>query len=134
LIFFLPWFIFKRIFGFGYSNLSPDAVFLNGFHPEIFSKLLEQLFIFHSFHIWPGIFLIILILNWRRVFGKPNIYLFLIIFGALAGFLFVYLFTSAYQFVVDSTASSRNLLIIMPLTVFLAGLLYKGGKEEENLL
>ncbi len=133
-VFFLPWFIFKRIFGFGYSNLSPDAVFLNGFHPEIFSKLLEQLFIFHSFHIWPGIFLIILILNWRRVFSKPNIYLFLIIFGALAGFLFVYLFTSAYQFVVDSTASSRNLLIIMPLTVFLAGLLYKGGKEEENLL
>ncbi len=128
-LFFLPWFLFKKIFNFGYSNASPGAISLSSFHPEIFSKLFEQLFIFHSFHLWLGIFMIILILNWRKVFSRPNIYLFLIIFGTLAGFLFIYLFTSAYQNVIDATASSRNLLVIMPLTVFLAGLLMKDSEK-----
>jgi len=142
LIFFLPWFIFKKFFGLGYGLNTATNFQLSGFHPEILPKILEQLFIFHSFHLWPGIFLIILGMRiaclrpYRRLADRTSTtrtgtsecalrVLFLIVFGALAGFLFIYLFSPAYEFAVNGMASSRNLLVIMPLTIFLAAYLFR---------
>ncbi len=120
----VPWLIFKSYFNLGFSNVSPDQpVSLIGFHPEVAQALFEQIFIFNSFHIWPGIFLAILIIYWKKVFTSPNIFLFLIFCLTLFFFFALYFFTDSYEFALQGTLVSRHLLALAPLSIFLAGLL-----------
>ena len=120
----IPWLIFKNYFDFGFSNTSPDQpVSLIGFHPEVAKALFEQIFIFNSFHIWPGLFLAILIIYWKKLFKFPNIFLFLSFCFTLFFFFAIYFFTDSYTFALQGTIVSRHLLALAPLSVFLAGLL-----------
>ena len=124
LLFFLPWMIFKMSLGFGYNNLAPTGgISFSGFHPEIFSSVLKQVFLFRSFHLWPGIFILILILRWRRIFVYPNYYLFLTFIGVLAAYLLLYIFTPSYEFVLKGTIVGRNFFTLLPISIFLAGLI-----------
>jgi hypothetical protein len=130
LLFSLPWLLFKFYFGLGFSNiLSGGGVKINQFHPEIFKPFLEQIFLYSSFHLWPGIFILLIIIYWKKIFQNNNLYLLLIILGAVAAYLCLYLFTANYQYVLDETIVDRNFLAIIPISVFLAGLLFK----EEDL-
>ncbi len=127
-IFFLPWFILKKFLGMGYATGGAEALEWSGFHPEIFPKLFEYLFLLHSFHLWPGIFILILFFNLQKVFVKHNFYLLLIILGVLAGYLTLYLFTASYQYVLNGMAVGRNFLTLMPISIFLSAILVKAQK------
>ncbi len=93
----LPWIIFKINFGLGYSNVTAAGISWSGFHPEIFISTIEQIFISSSFHLWPGIFLLILILAGRRAWSRPNYFLGLIIFGVILAYFILYLFVLAIK-------------------------------------
>jgi len=133
LLLILPWVIFKNFFGLGYSNVDSGAIIWAGFHPEVYSYVFEQIFLCPTFHLWPGIFILILIISWYKIlpstftknagFDCSNFYLLLIILGVIGGYFVLYLFTSSYQYAVNATSTSRNFLTIMPLSIFLAALL-----------
>ena len=158
LLFFLPWIIFKIYFGFGFSGLTlKGPIGFGEFHPEVLLPLLRQVFVLNSFHVWPVIFILILLFSWRQLFprlsyshGRPaqipsglcgiNIrralpaphrtcsgagvrLLFLTIIGVLAAYFILYFFTPYFQFVLDGTIVGRNLLTILPISVFLGGLI-----------
>lgn len=118
---FAPLFIFKLYFGLGWSNIS--GPFLLGFHPEVFISVIQQIFVSHSFHIWAGIFLLILLFYRRKVITQPYIYMLLIILGVICAYTILYVFTPLYEFAVDGTVIGRNFLTIIPISIFLAGLL-----------
>lgn len=124
LCFIMPWLIFKKYFGLGYSNISAGVVSFNGFHPEILPVLFRQLFVVSSFHLWFGFFILIMLFQWNKIFNCTNLYLFLVILGVFCGYLIIYLFTPSYQFVLDGTIVGRNFLTIIPISMFLAGVLY----------
>lgn len=98
---------------------------LGGFHLEILKPLFDQIFLISSFHLWPGIFILFLIVFWKKIFVFPNYYLFLVILGAIAVYFCLYLFTTHYEYVIDGTSVGRNFLTLMPISVFLAGILLK---------
>ena len=126
LFFFLPWMIFKIYFGFGFSGLtSGGPIGFGKFHPEVFNSILRQIFVLDSFHLWPGIFILILIIYWRKVFKTPYFYLFLTILGVFVGYCLLYFFTPYYQYVLDGTIVGRNLLAVLPISVFLGGTIIK---------
>jgi len=127
----LPWIIFKIIFHLGYSNVDTGKVFLNQFHPEIFDQVFRQIFLANSFHLWPGIFLLIFLIKWRQVKVNYNFYLFFIILITLAAYFVLYLFTSSYQFMIDGTAFCRNMMVLIPTSIFLAALLVKDQKTPD---
>lgn len=129
LILFLPWFAFKLYFGLGYSNV-PGPLF-TGFHLEVVPAFLQQIFLSNSFHIWPGIFLIILFFKAPLVFSRPYVYILLIIFGVVCAYLIIYIFTPSYEFALAGTIIGRNILTIIPLTIFLAGLLFQQKNQKQ---
>jgi len=119
LLFTLPWLVFKICHGLGYSNISAsEKISFGVFHPEVFSSFMKQIFVFHSFHLWPGIFLILLLIFWKNIFKKSNIYLFLIFLISFSFYLFLYFFTPSFQFVLQGTIVGRNLIVLLPLSIF----------------
>ena len=116
-----PWLIFKKIFTFHFIALAPSGFF----HPEIFLQVIKELLLMNSFHLWPIIFILILIIGWRQFLSEKNIYLFLIIIGFTCAYLCLYLFTESYQYVFDGTIVSRNFLALTPLSIILAGILVR---------
>ncbi len=126
LIFFLPWLIFKIWFGFGFDSVQPGSgITFIGWHPEIFMPLWQQIFLSNSFHIWPGVFVLILILFYKKVFTPPYFYLFLMILGGFLAYLTLYIFTASFEFVSQGTVVGRNLITLVPISIFLAALLFK---------
>ncbi|MDA2922809.1 glycosyltransferase family 39 protein [Patescibacteria group bacterium AH-259-L07] len=129
LILFLPWFVFKLYFGLSYSNV--DGPLFTGFHPEVVINFFQQVFISNSFHLWPGIFLIMLLFKARKAFSYPYTYILFMIFGVISAYLIIYVFTPSYEFALDGTVIGRNMLTIVPLSIFFAGLLLSGKKSGE---
>lgn len=120
-IFIGPWLVFKKIFAIVY--IGNPAV--SWFHPEVIPAVFQQIFLLRSFHFWPFIFVLILMFKWRKIGIYPNYYLFLVILGAIAVYFCLYLFTTHYEYVIDGTSVGRNFLTLMPISVFLAGILLK---------
>lgn len=131
LILFLPWFIFKNIFGLGYSNV--PGTFFTGFHPEVIIAFIQQVFLSNSFHIWPGIFLLILLIHFHKLIRAPYAHLFLIIIGVIGVYFIIYIFTPSYEFALDGTIIGRNMLTIIPVSIFLAGTLMQSKKSHKKL-
>jgi len=123
IFFVLPWFIFKGVHHLGFSNVDYQTLPFNQFHPEIFLSVLKQVFLFHSFHLWPGIFVLILLINLSKFKTNSFLCLFLVVFGGLIAFFILYLFTANAQHVLDGHIVSRNLMTIIPLSIFLSALL-----------
>lgn len=122
LIFVGPWLFYKKLFGLVSTGLPPT----NEWHPNIFPAAFEQIFLFNSFHLWPGIFVIILLLNWRQILIYPYRYFFLIILGTVVAYLLRYLLTSpSYQFAIDGTLVGRDFLVVVPMTIFYGALLFR---------
>jgi hypothetical protein len=49
----------------------------------------------------------------------------LFLFLVMGGFLILYLFTEEYQYALDNTAISRNILTLIPISVLVVGMSYK---------
>ncbi len=129
----LPWSIFKAVRGLGYSN-SSEGSFLDfsNLHFDALKYYSYHLFMFFDFLIWPVIFigLIVLFIVFRikkirdvRLFPVVTTFLF------IAAYIFIYIFTDAYNYLTDGTVDGRNLLAIWPLTVFVIGLILSNKKS-----
>ncbi|PIR12909.1 hypothetical protein COV49_03845 [Candidatus Falkowbacteria bacterium CG11_big_fil_rev_8_21_14_0_20_39_10] len=119
---FLPWIFFLVKYDLNISNV--ESTF--GFHPEIFKNLFFSLFISSNWNIWWYIVVIVFLLNIKRVYKeKELLFGWSFLFLSFGGFLVLYLFTTEYQFVLDHTALSRNILTLMPLSVLAVGMTFK---------
>lgn len=114
-----PILFFNFKYRLGISNVEPGM----GFHPEIFKNLFESLFISGNWNIWWFIVLMIFIINIKDIFtDKKLLFGWLYLFIVLGEFMAVYLFTNDYQYAVNQTAISRNIITLLPITVFLVGI------------
>lgn len=118
----LPWFIFHFIHELKISNVQNEL----GFHPEIMPKILNGLFTGMSWNIWWFIALLTILINFQKIIFNKNI-LFAWMFLALSflGFFILYLFTQEYQFALNYTALLRNILVLTPVSLFVAGLAFQ---------
>lgn len=123
LIISLPWLAFKAFFGLGFDNVYSDQkIIFTYFHPEVLPFLLRQVFVFGSFHLWPGLFLFFLFFFRKKIFSFPQFYLLLIIVLGLLAYLVLYFFTASFKFVIEGTIVGRNLMVFLPLSIYLVGL------------
>lgn len=125
LLFFGPWALFKMWWGLDYTNI-PGYTSFDKFHPEIFPHVFRALFQNNSFNIWPLYFILIVVLTgFAKTFKTSYIWLYLILFGAALGYGFIYFFTPAHASALGQTAFSRSVLHIIPVSIFLGGILAK---------
>ena len=131
-VIFWPWMLYKLFYGLGYSNMANDSFGSLGFHPEIFSPVLFQIFFARSFNLWFGIFVLILFIRLKQLKKDHNLYLLLIILGSVLSYFLIYLLTPSFKFAMDGTVVGRNFITIAPFSIFLAANLLsaRGGKSE----
>ncbi len=118
----LPWLIFKSVNKLGFNNLEKPLL-LEGPHLKVLPQVFHQIFIPSSLHIWPGIFilgLLIFAFKFKRVEFK-NWFLVCVLFLAFFGYIFIYTFTHSYQFVIDGTIVGRNMITILPISIMVFG-------------
>ena len=139
-----PWLIFKKLLSIPYTGTTP----INQFHPQVFIEVFRQIFFLRSFHFWPVIFILILILKWRRIFpylsyshghirisrAKDENYairmMLLIILGVISAYFSLYFFTVHYKYVLDGTSVGRNFLTLMPISIFLAAIILDSSPKN----
>ena len=121
-----PWVVFKIFYNINFlSNISKKFLFFEEIHPVIFKGVWQQIFFSNSFSIWPAIFLLFLLFFYKKVLSKPYLYLLLMISGVILFYLLLYFLTPTYEYAMDGTAVCRNFLVIIPLSIFLSGLLFE---------
>lgn len=126
LVVILPILFFNFKYNLGISNVEPGI----GFHSEIFKSLFESLFMSGNWNVWWVIVVVIFILNIKMIIkNKELLFGWLFLFIILGEFLAVYLFTNDYQYAVDQTAISRNIIALLPITVFLSAITYRSGSN-----
>lgn len=117
-----PWLGFKVFYKLPLSNVGGGL----GWHFEALARLGTDLFVAGSWNIWWYIFFGLSLLFIKQIIKDRSLRLaYLLWCLALGGFMLLYLLTEEYQFVMDGTASSRNLLNFVPSSVFLIGLLLR---------
>jgi uncharacterized protein with PQ loop repeat len=122
LIIIAPWLGFKLVNKLSMNNVGGGL----GWHPEIIGQLLSDLFAAASWNVWWYIFFGLSLLFIRQIIKDRSLRLvFGLWFLAMGGLLILYVFTEEYQFAVDGTALSRNLINFVPSSVFLTGLLLR---------
>jgi len=127
----LPWLAFKFINKLGFNNLEKPLV-LKGPYFKILPMLFHQIFVPSTFHIWPGIFLIGLIIFSFCKKKKPGFKFFnLVILITFLAYLFIYLFTHSYKFVLDGTIVGRNMLVLLPMTFIVFGIGFSKFLKEK---
>ncbi|MDA2922419.1 hypothetical protein MYX07_04100 [Patescibacteria group bacterium AH-259-L07] len=119
--------MFKLIAGLDYINVEGSFA-LDRFHAEAIFPMLTALFRFQSFHFWPFIFILILMLNWNKAVRLPLAWLFALLLGAVIAYSFLYLFTPTAISAIGQTAFSRSMFHLIPTSIFLAGLLFQKSK------
>lgn len=126
-----PWIMFKITYDFGVSNVESGI----GFHPEVINSFFTAMFLTNNWNIFWYIILVVLLLNIKKIIiNKELLWSWIFVFMSLAVLLFTYLFTERYQFALDHTALSRNIMIIVPITVFLTGLWFRGEEKIKQVL
>jgi len=61
------------------------------------------------------------------------LFLFLVVIGSLIFYLFLYVFTPNADYIASGLVDQRNLLTIIPLTIFYIGLLFSNQSVKINL-
>lgn len=122
-IFQLPWLIFKFVYRLGFENI-PGISFKPGILKIFFSKFITTI----NWNIWWLIFVLVLILNWRKIFNPDFRFMSLTVFPSIIFYLAIYVFTANAQFIVSSVIDQRNLLTITPLTVFYIAIFFTEKK------
>jgi len=123
------WGFFLIKYGLGLSNIAPAF----GWHPEIFGPFLDSLFVANNWNIWWIVFFTFLLIYIKVIWRQKELlwgYLFVIIVSF--GFTILYLFTGLYEFVINHTAVSRNIMLFVPISVFLTARLLKFDPKKNN--
>ena len=90
------------------------------FHPEVIVNYLDSLFSSNSWNIWLFVVFSLFIINIKNIIkSKELIFGWLFLYLSQASVLFVYIFTECYVFALDYTAVARNIMIVVPVSVFL---------------
>ncbi len=118
----LPWIVFKLSNDLGVSNVDKGI----GFYPEVFKSFSLSFFVSSSWNIWWFIVIMSIIINFKRIFRNKDLF-----FGwgmailYVIGTVILYVFTERYVFALDQTAFSRNILVILPVFVFITAISWK---------
>lgn len=124
----LPWLLFILSQAWGLANIGGGL----GWHPQILPVVLQAVFLANSWNIWWYAWLVCLVIFWSRwwrisFLRYSGLYLILVA-GAFAG---LYLLTDEYNFVLNNTAFSRNLLTFVPLTFLYLAALWPDSQPYE---
>ncbi len=118
----IPWHIFLAVkdiwSGRGYEN-----ILAWGLHFEVLPVILGQFIMAANFNIIFVFFLLLLIFGWKPILHAELYYLLIPLGAVMAFFVFVYLTTDNYVFVVDLTAVNRNSMTFIPMMYYVASLL-----------
>ena len=129
IILLLPWLIFKIYHHLGWENFGSNFQLI--FQPAVLKNIFNTLTSTINWNIWWLVFVLGLAVNWRRVFAREN--LFLVVIGSLIFYLFLYVFTPNADYIASGLVDQRNLLTIIPLTIFYIGLLFSNQSVKINL-
>lgn len=106
----LLWLITNRL---GISNVTSGL----GWHPQVTTYIFSAFFSAASWHLWWYLIALMLALAWTAVSRQTVFkYCFAWLLLSFSCFLSLYYFTETYQYVVDNTALSRNIIILIPLS------------------
>ena len=115
----LPWLGTIVYFNLGLSNMSPGL----GFHPQIWKHFVDTLFLSGSWNIFWYLVLATLFLNFKKISLEQSLLSGWIILALIfTGYLALYSFTEEYQFVINRTATSRNMLAYVPIALYISSL------------
>lgn len=107
---YLPWVLWLTIHHLGISNVASGL----GWHPQVTSYILKAFFSAQSWHLWWYLFALTLSIGWSAISKQsPFRYLLAWFTFSLSAFLALYYFTETYQYALDNTAFSRNMLIFI---------------------
>ncbi|MEK7324386.1 MAG: hypothetical protein AAB217_03905, partial [Chloroflexota bacterium] len=130
LIIISPILFFNFKYSLGMSNIDLET----GFHSEVFKSLFESLFMGSNWNIWWIIVVVIFVLNIKMIIKKKELLVgWLFLFIVLGEFLAVYLFTNDYQYAVNHTAISRNIIPLLPIAIFLVSVIYFNASNVKEL-
>ncbi len=120
-----PWLVFKAMHNLDLRNVKEGI----GFYPEILGRFFNTMFTSNSWNIWWFVVVVSLIINFKKIIkDKTQIFGWLFLILSFSGFLILYLFTEEYIFAMNSTANARNILTLIPVSVFLIAVSYKEKK------
>lgn len=119
------WLGFKFASHLSFSNFSISKIL----HPEIFSSLLDTLFVHNSWNVWWFIFLGVVVIKFKQIYTKkeswPLWFFFIVVFGLTVA---VFLGTEYYQYALNFTAIERTLIPLVPISILLVGLALEEDK------
>lgn len=100
------------------------------FHTEGLMPLFHHLFLYRNFNIfWAGVILVMAI-RWKKVF-RPDARFFMIpALVSLSMVLYVFLFTSNVQWLINGTTINRTMVIVIPVLLVASGFLVAGEKAD----
>jgi len=127
----LPWFIFKAVHHLGWENI--ESNWQLGWHPQVIPIIFARLFGTINWNIWWLIFIVSLITFWRQLFVRENLFVFLSVAGTLVFYLALYVFTPNNSYIITGLVDQRNLLAIIPLSIFYIGLLFSNNYDKIEL-
>lgn len=129
-----PWIIFKQIFGLSVGNEPTFSIagFFSGlvFHPETIPKVLEKMFLSGNWHLLFGLWVLVIIFYFKKIFATEKKYIFWSSALAMLFFIFLYVFTYNWSMVFSGIIVNRNFLTLVPLVLLLCGLVYKEDKRD----
>jgi 4-amino-4-deoxy-L-arabinose transferase-like glycosyltransferase len=117
----IPWFVFLTV------NRIPlgrgETFFATGPHWEVLPVIADQAFLSSNFNIIFPVFSGLLLFGMRDVLRTDLRYLVVMIFVVMAEFLFIYITTENYQWVMSFTSVDRNILTFVPTLFYVSALL-----------
>ena len=124
------WIIFKLTHRLDVSNVGWQI----GYHPEILKNFASSLFSSNSWNIWWFIVFVFFIIFIKEIYlNKKLLFCWLFLFSSLISLLVVYLFTERYVYAVDYTAIVRNIMAIVPISVFIIAISYNNKDQNKEL-
>jgi hypothetical protein len=129
-----PWIVFKQIFGLSLGNepTLSAAGLVSGFtfHPETIVKMLEKMFLSGNWHLLFGLWVLVIIFYYKKIFTTEKKYIFWSTALAILFFSFLYVFTYNWTMVFSGIILNRNFLTLVPQVLLLCGLVYKEDNKD----
>jgi signal transduction histidine kinase len=126
-----PWIIFKQLFGLSVGNepTFSAAGLVSGFtfHPETILKMLEKMFLSGNWHLLFGLWVLVMIFYYKKIFTTEKKYIFWSTALAIIFFAFLYVFTYNWTMVFSGIILNRNFLTLAPQILLLCGLVFEQG-------
>lgn len=116
----VPWIIFKSSYSFGYGHMdaSSGLDWTGTVHFEIFPLYAKQLFYNANHGLVFAFALVVSVLGYRTIIKSNIKYLYLIVGLMICSLLFLYATTMDFESVTLNTASNRNTLTFLPVTLY----------------